>query len=245
MEPIIEIEALSKSFTLLGDENLFQLLFSTKSKPNPQIAPLRNIHLTVSKGEIIGILGLNGSGKTTLSRIITGIYKQDEGQIKIHGKIVAIFALRSGFNTLLTGRENIYLKSALYGLTKNEVDQHINAIIEFSELGHFIDKPIGIYSAGMKAKLGFSILTQVKADLFIIDEALAVGDRLFKKKCMNYLIAHKNESAVIFITHMHEHLQNFADRFLILNKGTIEYTSSNYDQAIAYYETIKSNKLHE
>ena len=245
MKSIIEIQSLSKSFTLLGDESIFQLLFSNKSKANNQIAPLKNINLTVFKGEIIGILGLNGSGKTTLSRIITGIYQQDEGTIQIHGKIVAIFALRSGFNALLTGRENIYLKSALYGLNKKEVDENIEAIIDFSELGHFINKPIGVYSAGMKAKLGFSILTQVKADLFIIDEALAVGDRVFRKKCMDYLIENKNQTSVIFITHVHEHLQHFADRFLILNKGTIEYSTDKYQNAIDYYDTIKSQKFNE
>ncbi|MEI6310670.1 MAG: ABC transporter ATP-binding protein [Bacteroidota bacterium] len=242
--PILHIEALSKSFSLLGEEHFFQLLFSIRKKTSTQIAPLENINLSVYKGEIIGVLGLNGSGKTTLTRIITGIYEQDAGTIKIDGKVVAIFALRSGFNPLLTGRENIYLKAALFGLNRKEIDQAMEEIIRFSELQEFIDKPLGIYSSGMKAKLGFAILTQVKADLFIIDEALAVGDKLFRQKCMNYLIDHKQQSSVIFITHVHEHLQQFADRILILNNGTFEFESTDYKTAIDYYDTLK-NKLPE
>jgi lipopolysaccharide transport system ATP-binding protein len=242
---VLEITSLSKSFSLLGEENIFSLLFSIKSRSSNNIAPLKNISLNIKRNEIVGVLGINGSGKTTLTRIITGIYKHDEGTIIKNGNIVAIFALRSGFNPLLTGRENIYFKGAFYRLNKKEIDENLNEIIRFSELEEFIDKPLGIYSSGMRAKLGFAILTQVRADLFIIDEALAVGDKNFRTKCMNYLVENKNNSSVIFITHFQEHLQNFADRILILNNGMIEFESKDYTEATSFYNTIKSKQIDE
>lgn len=236
-QELLHLKDVCKSFSLLHDESLFSLLF-TRTPKKSNIAPLHHISLSLKRGEIIGILGKNGSGKTTLCRIISGIYKQDSGIVISKGKVITVFALRSGFNPALSGRENIYLKAALYGMTKNEVAQSIETIINFSELNEFIDKPLGIYSAGMKAKLGFAIITQAKADIMIIDEALAVGDKAFRKKCFDYLKSNKETCSVLYITHSHEHLENFADRFLLLDQGSFCYESTSYAEAIEKYDNL-------
>jgi lipopolysaccharide transport system ATP-binding protein len=243
---ILEIQNVSKKFSKNFTEsipsnlkNIFSAKHRTELEPH-EFWSLNDVSLSVGTGELVGIIGPNGSGKTTLMRIVSGIYRQDIGTVKTNGRIAAIFALKSGMHPHLTGRENIFVKASLYGLTKNETESKVESIIEFSGLRDFMERPFGVYSAGMKAKLAFAILTAVEPQLFIIDEGLAVGDKIYQEKCFQYLKDQKDKITTIYITNQHEHLINFADRIIVMHKGTIIGDTNSYEEAESIYESTKS-----
>jgi len=246
-ETILKINHLSKKFSKSFADSVYASLkniFIKKSHlelEKDEFWSLDDINLEIKLGHVIGIIGSNGSGKTTLMRIISGIYTQDKGTIESHGKIAAIFALKSGMHPHLSGLENIYVKASLYGLSKKETDLKVNDIIEFSGLSAFMDRPFGVYSSGMKAKLSFAILTAIHPTLFIIDEGLAVGDKSFQAKCFQYLREKREEMTTIYITNQHSQLENFADRIIIMNAGKIIGDTSSYSEAQQIYDGANNN----
>ena len=143
---------------------------------------LENISMEINKGEVIGIMGANGSGKSTLLRVIAGIYAPDEGSVNVQGRITLLAGIGTGFQQDLTGRENIYLTGSIYGYSKREISDLENEIIEFSGIHDFIDRPIRTYSAGMRARLGFAIVSNLEPDILLLDEVMSVGDAEFRKK---------------------------------------------------------------
>jgi lipopolysaccharide transport system ATP-binding protein len=180
---------------------------------------IQDITLSLRKGDILGILGKNGSGKTTLMRAISGIYPFEKGSIEIHGKVSSLFAVTAGMNSLFSGRENIRLRAAMFGMSKAEIDRKMDAIIAFSELEEFIDSPLGLYSSGMRARLGYSVAVATEPDIFIIDEGLAVGDVAFRAKCFEHLREISAHCAVIFISHNIMQIAKVANRAMIMEKG--------------------------
>ncbi|MED4164907.1 ABC transporter ATP-binding protein, partial [Halalkalibacterium halodurans] len=182
--------------------------FSRKSKTNEGqeeskiVWPLRNLDFTGYKGEILGIIGSNGAGKTTLCKMLSGILKPDEGELYVDGRVSALFSLGMGFKKELTGRENAYLNGMMLGIEKDQIDQFIDEIHEFSGLGSFIDQPMKYYSSGMKARLGFSVAAFLEPEILILDEALNTGDAAFGKKAaakMKELVS--KAKMVILVTH--------------------------------------------
>lgn len=246
-ETILKINHLSKKFSKSFADSIYASLKNIFIKKThfelekDEFWSLEDINLEIKLGHVIGIIGSNGSGKTTLMRIIAGIYTQDKGTIESRGKIAAIFALKSGMHPHLSGLENIFVKASLYGLTKKETEQKVNEIIEFSGLKSFMDRPFGVYSSGMKAKLSFAILTAINPTLFIIDEGLAVGDKLFQAKCFKYLSDKKDEMTTIYITNQHSQLENFADRIIIMNAGKIIGDTVSYSEAQQIYDTANNH----
>lgn len=200
---------------------------------------LNGVSFDLHEGEILAVIGANGSGKTTLMRLIAGIYSLDRGAIEINGigKTTAIFALNAGMNPLFTGLENIYLKGAMFGLTKKELKEKLDFIIEFSELQEFLNSPVGNYSSGMKARLAYSVAIATDPDLFIIDEALAVGDSLFKAKCYEHLQEYVKQpnKAVIYVTNRIRKVMAVASRVIILDKGTLIYDNTDAADALEFY----------
>lgn len=200
---------------------------------------IKDLNLEIKEGEIVAFIGANGSGKTTLMRIISGIYIQDKGRIERKGinKVTSIFALNAGMSPLFTGRENIYLKGALFGMTREEIDQKMDFILDFSELGDFIDSPVGNYSSGMKARLAYSVAIATDPDLFIIDEALAVGDTIFKAKCYEHLQTYVESPgrAVIYVTNRISKVLSVANRVVILSAGQIIYDAPDPTAGLEYY----------
>ena len=200
---------------------------------------LSDINFKIEEGEILGIIGSNGSGKTTLMRIIANIYPSDIGSIELkeHIRIIPIFAVKAGLHPLFTGLENVYIKGAMFGMTKNEIDYSISFVKEFSELGNMINSPIGNYSSGMKARLAFSIALAAKPDLFIIDEALAVGDSLFKTKCYEYLKSYVGSSnkGIIFVSNNVKKVLKIATRLIVMDKGEIVHRTTDIKEGIIYY----------
>jgi ABC-type polysaccharide/polyol phosphate transport system ATPase subunit len=184
---------------------------------------VRGISFAVAKGEILGIIGKNGCGKSTMLRAIAGIFSPDEGYIETFDNKVALMAIGVGFQQQLTGRENIYLSGRLMGFTEDQMDQLVDRIIEFSELGRFIDQPVRTYSSGMHSKLAFSITSVLEPDIMLLDEVLSVGDQKFRKKSLNRmkeLIAHKDRTVVI-VSHSVSTLLELCDTVLWMHDGQI------------------------
>lgn len=184
---------------------------------------LRGISFEIPKGEIVGLVGRNGSGKSTLLRVLAGIFDPDSGTVDLHGATVSLLALGVGFLKELSGRENIYLSAMLMGFSKQEIDRQIDEIIEFSELGRFIEKPVKTYSSGMTSKLGFSITAILKTDIILVDEVLSVGDARFRKKSFNKmleLISDKNRTVVI-VSHDTKTIEKLCTSIIWLHDGEI------------------------
>ncbi len=198
---------------------------------------VKDVSFALNRGEILGVVGRNGSGKTTLMRLIAGIYPLDSGAVSVNGRILAMFTLKTGMYAHLTGRQNIYLKGYLLNLTKKEIDKHIDEIIEFTELGNRIDQLLGSYSDGMRARIGFAIATCVKPDIFIIDEALSVGDQAFRQKCFLHLQKVAKETAVLFVTNNTEQAEMLATKILMLRNGETAMMSSNVKEVAQFYHT--------
>ena len=210
---------------------------------------LRNVSFTMNKGERMGILGLNGAGKSTLLKVISGVYKPTEGKVIRHGKVVPLLELGAGFDQQYTGKENIFLYGTVLGYTKGYLEEKYDEIVEFSELGKFIDVPIKNYSSGMKSKLGFSIATIANPDILILDEVLSVGDAKFRKKSEAKIMQlMEGGTTVLFVSHSLAQVRRICARAMILDHGTlkaiggIDEISNQYEAMIEATDTGKKKK---
>ena len=228
MPPIIECERVSKSF-VMRDNRQYLLKDRALAMLRPHLREsrqtfwaLRDVDFMVERGEAFGVIGPNGAGKTTLFRIISGIFTPTSGTVRIQGRLAPLLALGLGFHPEMTGRENIYLCSALFGFTTREIRAAEPDIIEFSELGRFIDVPTKNYSSGMQARLGFAIAFQVRPEIFLIDEVLAVGDAHFQDKCLRRLDEDRDSGRTFLIaTHALSFVEERCDRAALLMEGRI------------------------
>lgn len=182
---------------------------------------LRDVSVSLMPGETLGIIGQNGSGKSTLLQIICGTLSPSAGAAYSRGRVAALLELGAGFNPDFTGRENVYLNAAIYGLSRAEIDQRMDAIIEFAEIGEHIDQPVKTYSSGMFVRLAFSVIANVDAEVLVIDEALAVGDAYFQQKCMRFLRKFQERGSIFFVSHDTGAMMSFCDRVVWLQNGTI------------------------
>jgi len=252
MQNIIEIKNVNKIFSKnyksarvqlkkIFFENIFGCKEITTLKKDEFYA-LKNFDLTIKKNERIAILGPNGSGKSTLLKMLSGIYLPDKGEILVNGEISSILELSTGFKTELTGLENIYLKFAMMGKQKEEVDTIINEVIHFSELEEFMDTPIKHYSSGMKSKLGFAIVTTLKPEILILDEVFAAGDKRFRKKSESRIKELYTDTTTILVSHNMKIIKDIAQRVIVLEHGKKVF-DGNTLEGIAYYEKIMSINL--
>jgi ABC-type polysaccharide/polyol phosphate transport system ATPase subunit len=182
---------------------------------------LHDISFSVERGETLGIIGGNGSGKSTLLRVIAGVYPPDEGKISIRGEVSTLFSLGAGFQVELSGRDNIYLNGIMIGLTKKYIDNEVERIIDFAELGDFIDMPVRIYSSGMRARLGFAIAIHSGKDIMLIDEIMGAGDIKFRQKANAEMSRLIGEKTVVMVSHNMGTIEKFADKAIWLKNGTI------------------------
>ncbi|MDF2379320.1 MAG: ATP-binding cassette domain-containing protein [Candidatus Gracilibacteria bacterium] len=186
-------------------------------KSYEDIQVLDRFSLDVLPGEFVGIMGPNGSGKSTLMKILAGVYEPDEGEVEINGKLVAVLELGVGFHPELSARENILMYGLLLGLSESYLKSHMMEIIQFAELETFLDAPLKVFSSGMKARLAFAVVIQVDADVYLMDEILAVGDEGFQKKCFQYFEKlRKNGKTLLFVSHSRDAVEDLCDRFVEL-----------------------------
>ncbi len=221
----VKFKNVTKEYRLAqkSKKGIISLLFNKKNIKTKKV--LDNISFEIKKGESVAILGKNGMGKSTIIKLLSGISYPTNGDIITEGKISSILELNAGFETDFTGRENIYLKCQILDLTKEETDNILDKIIEFADIGEYIDEPVRTYSSGMRARLGFAISVHIKPDILAIDEVFSVGDYSFKQKCFNKIKEIKNDENATFIlvTHSPEIAEEFCTRGLLLDKGKIIY----------------------
>lgn len=187
-----------------------------------QFTALNDINFEVKKGEVIGLMGLNGSGKSTLLKVIAGVMKPTKGKVTVRGSVAPLIEVGAGFNNDLSGRENIYLNGMLLGYSRKYLQEHSKEIIEFAELGEFIDVPIKNYSSGMRSRLGFAIATTVKPKILIVDEVLSVGDFKFRQKCQKRITEMMaDDTTVILVSHSIDQIRKMCSRCIWLRKGQV------------------------
>lgn len=200
-----------------------------------QFWALRDIDLEIGPGEMFGVIGLNGSGKSTLLRVIAGILPPTTGEVKTTGRMATMIELGVGFHPELTGRENVYLNAALYGLTKREIDAIYPDIVAFSELGEFVNAPLKSYSSGMHMRLGFSVAVQLDPAILLVYDVLAVGDERFQQKCVTKMAEfRKSGKTIVFVSHRLGLVEELGDRVALLHNGRIE-ASGEPRQVVSEY----------
>ena len=241
-ESVISVKDIKIRYRFLKKVSLIKSMFSFKKLNKTEyFEAVKGVSFEVEKGQILGIVGKNGSGKSTLLRAIAGIFSPDEGSIDLHGHNVSLLSIGVGFNTSLTGRENIYLSGMLLGFTREQIDAKLDEIIEFSELGKFIDRPVKTYSSGMHSKLAFSITAILETEIMLIDEVLSVGDVKFKKKSyekMKSLIEDRDRT-VIIVSHSTETLQKLCDNILWIHDGEMKMLGT-VDEVLPKYNEFMS-----
>ena len=209
---------LDKSNTL--KESLLSLFRRNKKEKR---VVLNGVDLKIKKGECVALIGTNGSGKSTLLKLMTKIIYPNKGSIKVNGKLTSLLELGAGFHPDFSGRENIYFNASIFGLTKEQIDKRVDQIIEFSELGDFIDNPVRTYSSGMYMRLAFSVAINVDADILLVDEILSVGDQHFQEKCINKMKELHNEGkTMVFVTHSMNQVRALCTRAVWLCEGKIK-----------------------
>lgn len=209
---------------------------------------LNGIDLTIYQGEAVGIIGSNGAGKSTLLKLLSKVTAPTEGEIDIYGRIASMLEVGTGFNAELTGRENVYMNGAILGMTKQEIDNKMEQIIDFSEVREFIDTPVKRYSSGMFVKLAFSVAAHLDAEIMIMDEVLAVGDMTFQKKCLSKMreAAKQDGRTVLYVSHNMNTIRQLCDRCVVLDKGSIIFEGKVEDAINLYmgtgdWSTLKSS----
>ena len=256
-EIVIKAEHVSKKFSkslkrsmIYGMKDITRNVFGLSSNSDrlrkSEFWALDDVSFEVRKGECLGIIGSNGAGKTTLLSILNGIYMPDKGKITLKGKTGALIALGAGFHPMLTGRENIYVKGAVLGMNKTEINEKYDAIVEFADLGDFLDMPVKNYSSGMYVRLGFSVAIHCQPEILLIDEVLSVGDMAFQNKCLRRLAEiRENANAVVFVSHNMRHIRTLCDRVLILDQGRTIFMGETYDAVQKYEEITRDKRLQD
>lgn len=236
-EVAIQFDHVTKSYKLFtSDKARFLATFSQKV-PFKEVRANNNLSFIVNRGEAVAFLGNNGAGKSTALKIITGVAYPTFGKVTVHGRVSALLELSAGFDMQLTGRENIAFRGQLWGLSPEELAELEPGIIEFAELGDYIDQPMRTYSSGMKSRLGFAFASSIKPDILVVDEALSVGDKRFSKKCLARVreIMSDSRVTVLFVTHSSSSAKEFCKRGIVLEKGSNIYEGEIKD-AIDFYE---------
>ena len=236
-ENVIVFNHVTKIYKLYrNDKQRFLGLFSKKIKYKENRA-VNDISFAVKKGESVALFGRNGAGKSTIMKMITEVTFPTSGKITINGRVSALLELTAGFDSEFTGRENIYLKCNIMGMNDEQIAEVEEQIVEFAEIGDYIDQPVRTYSSGMKARLGFSINVNVEPEILIVDEALSVGDKSFQQKCITKVkqIMEGGNVTFLFVTHSPSMAKAFCSRGIVLEKGKMTF-DGDIDQAIALYE---------
>ena len=222
MQKAIEVKNLSKVYRLYNKplDRLKESISITRKNYHKDFYALNDINFSVEKGESFGIIGVNGSGKSTLLKIITGVLSKTSGEVIANGKIAALLELGAGFNMEYTGIENIYMNGTMMGFSKKEMDEKLDRIIEFADIGDFINMPVKTYSSGMFVRLAFALSIAVEPEILIVDEALSVGDVFFQTKCYKRMDELKNKgTTIIMVTHDLGAVIKYCDRTMVLNSG--------------------------
>lgn len=242
----IKVENLTKIYFIFDDkkDRLKEALSLTRKKYHHDFYALNDVSFEIKKGETFGIIGVNGSGKSTLLKILTKVLNQSSGTVEVEGKVSALLELGAGFNSEMTGIENIYLNGTILGYTKKEMDERVQSILEFADIGEFVHQPVKMYSSGMYVRLAFAVAINVDPDILIIDEALAVGDIFFRQKCYAKLEEFKQRGkTIVLVTHGMNEVEQFCDRAIMLEHGKVIAIGNSQEVVKKYYLAVQGVQL--
>lgn len=243
----IRVQNLTKMYKLYDKptDRLVESLGLSKKKCYKEHYALNGINMVVNQGETVGIIGTNGSGKSTILKIITGVLTPTSGNVEINGRISALLELGAGFNMEYTGLENVYLNGTMIGFSREEIDEKIDAILEFADIGEFIHQPVKTYSSGMFVRLAFAVAINIEPEILIVDEALSVGDVFFQAKCYRKFEEFKKMGkTILFVSHDLASVNKYCDRVILLNKG-VKIDEGNPKEIIDLYKKILVNQYDE
>lgn len=238
----IIVESVYKTFNIYLDKanSVKEKLLFWKRNKKEKREVLKDVNLTIKSGEAVALIGVNGSGKSTLLKLMTKIIYPNKGKITTNGKLTSLLELGAGFHSDFSGRENIYFNASIFGLTKKQIDDRLDKIIEFSELGSYIDNPVRTYSSGMYMRLAFSVAINVDADILLVDEILSVGDQHFQEKCLNKMKELKQEGkTMVFVTHSLGSARELCDRAVWLCDGKIKLDGKTNEVIDEYIEATR------
>ena len=240
----VAVQALSKEYYLYRRpiHRVLETLLPLRKPLHTSFPALSSLSFTVERGESIGIIGRNGSGKSTLLQIICGNLQPTAGSVDVRGRISALLELGAGFNPEFTGRENVYLNTAILGLSHEETDARFGQIAAFAEIGEFIDRPVKMFSSGMYVRLAFATAISIDPDILIVDEALAVGDIFFQQKCMKYMKQMMEPKTIVLVSHDMHAVSSLCSRVVVLERGRMIYDGPT-DEGIALYTRIVHNEI--
>jgi ABC-type polysaccharide/polyol phosphate transport system ATPase subunit len=239
----IRLRGVSRSFRILHDRNLTlkETALRRRRTHSTQLWAVRDVDLDVQPGESVGLIGQNGSGKSTLLKMLAGIIPPHEGTVEIGGTVASMLELGSGFHPDFTGRENVYMNASIHGLSERQVDERLDDILAFSEIGEFIDMPVRTYSSGMSMRLAFSIASHVEPDVLLLDEVLAVGDEAFQRKCFGRIFEFRRRGGtLVFVSHDPGAVERVCDRALLLADGTVRTDGPTPDTLAIYHRRLAS-----
>ncbi len=241
--PAVSIKGVSKKFRIFRNERarLKEALSFGRKNYGRDFWALKDINLDVEKGTTLGIIGRNGAGKSTLLSIVSGILQPTSGTVEVNGRLVALFALGAGFNPEFTGRENIMLNGLILGIERQEILERFDDIVEFADLGDFIDQPIKTYSSGMRSKLGFAVAVNVEPDVLILDETLAVGDAVYKETALQKMYELRDSgTTILFVSHGMKTVEDFCTRAAMIHEGRLMATGEPAE-VIGQYQALVSS----
>lgn len=241
-DTIIEVQSVTKTYKLYerNSDRLREVFSPGKKKYHRSFDALKDISFSVKRGQSIGIIGRNGSGKSTLLQILCNIIQPTSGTVTVGGRVSALLELGAGFNPEFTGRENVYMYSAILGLSREDVDQRIDKIAAFAEIGSFLDQPVKMYSSGMYVRLAFATAISVEPEILVVDEALAVGDIFFQQKCISHMKEVMANCTIVFVTHDMHTVTNLCERVIVLDNGVKIYEGNPLDGVARYTKLIHS-----
>jgi ABC-2 type transport system ATP-binding protein len=256
MTESIIVENATKTFTLRYHRTFKQMTVAAlrNQEIKDTFRAVDDVSFQVEQGESIGLMGLNGSGKSTLLKLINGIMRPDSGSVLTRGRISGLIATGAGFHPQLTGRENVYLNAAVLGMSEAETRRKFDDIVEFADIGKFLDSPVGHYSSGMFARLGFAVAIHVDSDIFLADEVLAVGDKPFKQKCLAKMQEIRDGGRTLFyVSHAAGSVRRMCDRVIVLEQGRLAYDGEvdagikflKYDDGRETEEELESDDMDE
>jgi ABC-type polysaccharide/polyol phosphate transport system ATPase subunit len=238
----ISVKNLTKTYRIFGHpgDRIKQAFTFGRMRFHREFTALKDVSFEIKKGETIGIIGRNGSGKSTLLQLICGILKPTSGSVEVNGRISALLELGAGFNPEFTGRENVYFQGAVMGIPKEEMARRFDDIAAFADIGEFIDQPVRTYSSGMFVRLAFSLATAVEPDILVVDEALAVGDETFQRKCLERIedLIKRQGRTVIFVSHNLRQMERICSRTILLEKGGVSADGLPGDICGIYYKQV-------
>ncbi len=236
MTQSIVCENATKQFTMRYHRTIKQITIAALRRQaiSDTFDAVQDVSFSIEQGESVGLMGLNGSGKSTLLKLINGVMKPDKGEVLTRGRIAGLIATGAGFHPQLTGRDNVFLNAAILGMTEAETKRKFDQIVDFADIGKFLDTPVGHYSSGMFSRLGFAVAVHTDSDIFLIDEVLAVGDRPFKIKCLARMQEIRDEGrTMLYVSHAAGSVRKMCDRVLVLEKGVLGYDGP-VDEGIKY-----------